>query len=181
MKKNIVTSVCNLICAVLLCALLITQFMPFWTCSGCKNHKDTEQTVSVAGYIWLPKHHTTLTKDMTDVYLDVYGEDYRDADGKKFKFTVNEILPYTITVFLGCVIGMVVCVLLRKKFVAGFIPLIAGIAGILGCTTYPAMQIGISLQAYFLTSIVVTVAAAFTLLIGLFDVVIKKLRKCSAV
>lgn len=163
MKKDRITTVCNLICAVLLLAMLITQFQPFWTCSNCKSHKEVDKEVSIAEYIWTPKHHKPITDDMTDHYRELLGEDYRDEKGKKFKFQPNDILPATVTVFLGSVVGILVCVLLRKKFFAPAIPLIVGIAGILGYTTYPALQIGHNWQTHLILAAVLAVIALIAL------------------
>lgn len=58
------------------------------------------------------------------------------------------------------------CVLLRKKFWVSAIPLVVGIAGVLGFTTCPALQIGKNAQIHLIIAIVVTVVAAISLILG---------------
>ena len=167
MKNEKWTSVCNLICVVLLIVVLVMQFQPFWTCPGCKTHKKVEKEVSIAEYIWTPKHHDSLTDEMTDYYREYYGPDYKDPiTGRKFKFVPNYILPAPLTVFLGCVVGIVGCVIFRKKFFMAGIPLVVGVAGMLGHLTYPAMMIGKDNQTHLILLIVVTAVAAISLIWG---------------
>ena len=166
MKKLTITSLCNFVCAVLLLATLVMQFQPFWTCEDCASHKGTTEDVSIAEYFWLPKHHDELTEDMTDLYKENYGKNYRDPNGKKFKFRPNEILLTALTAFVGSIAGIICCVLLRKKFWVAGIPLAVGIAGIVGFTTCPALQIGKNAQIHLIIAVAVTAVAAISLILG---------------
>ena len=166
MKKLTITSLCNFVCAVLLLVTLVMQFQPFWTCEDCKSHKDTTKDVSIAEYFWLPRHHDELAEDMTDLYKEIYGNNYRDPNGKKFKFRANEVLATALAASVGSVAGILCCVLLRKKFWVSAIPLAVGIAGVLGFTTCPALQIGKNAQIHLIIAIVVTVVAAISLILG---------------
>jgi len=167
MKKDRITTVCNLICAVLLLATLIMQFQPFWICTDCKTHKGVDKGVSIAEYIWIPKHHKPITDEMTDLYREVYGPDYKDpATGRKFSFKANYILPTVLTVFIGSIVGIAGCVIFRKKFFMAGIPLIVGIAGILGHLCYPALKVGQNMQTHLFLFVTVTVVAAIALILG---------------
>ena len=166
MKKDITTMICNLVCAVLLLATIVMMCQPFWTCSGCKTHKEVEKDVSVAEYMWIPKHHTPIAEDMTDYYKEIYGKNYRDAEGRKFKFKANEILPTMLTAFLGSIVGILGGIFLRKKFYVAVAPLVVGVAGIIGFTTCPALMIGKSTQAQLILAIVVAAAGLISLVIG---------------
>ena len=67
MKKINITTICNCVCALLLLATLVTQFLPYWTCAeNCKRHKEVEKSVSVAEYLWLPEHHAPLKNELTE-------------------------------------------------------------------------------------------------------------------
>lgn len=180
MKKLTITSLWNFVCALLLVVTLVMQFQPFWTCEDCKSHKDTTEDVSIAEYFWLPKHHDELTEDLTDHYKEIYGRNYRDANGKKFKFRANEILPTALTAFVGSVVGIVCCVLLRKKFWISAIPLVVGIAGIMGFTTCPALQIGKNAQTHLIIAVVVTAVAAISLILGAVLAILQKNKKAKA-
>lgn len=178
MKKERMISICNCVCALLLLATLVLQFQPFWTCTDCKTHKDVDKEVSIAEYIWLPKHHEPIADEMTDLYRDVYGPDYKDpATGRKFKFKANYILPSMLTVFLGSVVGIVGCVIFRKKFFLAGIPLIVGVAGILGHLSYPALQVGQNAQDHLTLFIIVTAVASVSLILGAVCAIRKKASK----
>lgn len=180
MKKEIMTSICNCVCALLLLATLVMQFQPFWTCTDCKTHKGVDKGVSIAEYIWIPKHHEPIADEMTDLYRDVYGPDYKDpATGRKFKFKANYILPAMLTVFIGCVVGIVGCVVFCKKFFLAGVPLIVGITGILGHLSYPALKVGQNAQTHLTLFIILTAVAAVSLVIGAIFFVPKKARKAA--
>ncbi len=167
MKKQIITSVCNFVCALLLVATLFMQFQPFWTCTDCKTHKGVDKEVSIAEYLWIPRHHEPIADEMTDLYRDIYGKDYKDpATGRKFKFKPNDILPAMLTVFLGSVIGIIGCVLFHKKFFLAVVPLAVGVAGILGHLSYPALKVGQNAQLHLILFGVVTAVAAAALAWG---------------
>ena len=167
MKKERMISLCNCVCALLLLATLVMQFQPFWTCSGCKSHKGVDKEVSIAEYLWIPKHHQPIADEMTDLYRDIYGSDYKDpATGKKFKFKANSILPATLTVFVGSIVGIVGCVIFRKKFFMSAVALVVGAAGIMGHLSYPALKVGHNAQTHLILLCVVTAAAAISLVFG---------------
>ena len=168
MKKYKITIVCNIVCALLLLATLITQFQPFWTCTDCKSHKDEDKVVSIAEYFWLPKHHEPIADEMTDLYREVYGSDYKDpATGRKFSFKPNYILPSVLTVFLGSIVGILGCVIFCKKFFMAGIPLLVGVAGIFGQLSYPALKVGINAQLHLILYIVVASVAFVSLVLGM--------------
>ena len=167
MKKERITSIFNCVCALLLLATLVVQFLPFWTCTGCKTHKDVEQGVSIAEYLWLPKHHTTLTNDLTEVYRDLYGQDYKDpVTGKKLTFKADYILPSVLTVFIGSIVGMALCVTQRKKFLVAAIPLVVGIFGASGYMMYPALKLGSNPGLHVALLVAVAAVAGIALIFG---------------
>ena len=178
MKKGILVTICNFVCAVLLIAVLVMQFQPFWTCSKCKTHKGVDKEVSIAEYMWIPKHHEPIADDMTDLYREYYGPDYKDpATGRKFSFKPNYILPAMLTVFLGSIVGIVCCVLFHKKFFLTAIPLIVGIAGMLGHLSYPALQVGHNASTHLLVFIIVTAVSAVCFLLSTILAILSKPRK----
>ncbi len=167
MKKELLTSICNFVCALLLIVTLVMQFQPFWICSDCKTHKDVDKEVSIAEYLMIPRYHEPIADEMTDLYRDIYGSDYKDpATGRKFKFKANDILPAMLTVLLGSVVGIIGCLIFHKKFFLAGVPLVVGIAGILGHLTYPALQVGRNTQTHLILFGVLTAVAAAALVVG---------------
>lgn len=173
MKKINITTICNCVCALLLLAALVTQFLPYWTCAeNCKKHKDVEKSVSVAEYLWLPEHHAPLKDELTELYRDIYGHDYKDpVTGKKLTFKADFIMPATLTIFLGSIAGIIFCVLYRKKFFTMAISVIVGIAGIIGFTSYPALTMNPVSSTYTIFFIALTAIAAISLIISLIPII----------
>ncbi len=178
MKKGKITSICNFVCALLLVVTLFMQFQPFWTCSDCKTHKDVDKEISIAGYLATPRYHEPIADEMTDLYREIYGKDYKDpSTGKKFKFKANDILPAMLTVLLGSVVGIVGCVLFHKRFFLAGVPLVVGVAGILGHLTYPALKVGHNAQTHLILFVVLTAVAAVSLVVGTIAAVQNKRAK----
>jgi len=179
MKNQKITALCNFVCAALLVVMLVMLFQPFWSCEDCKSHKDVKDEVSIAEYLWRPRQHDKLADDLTDYYKDIYGKNYRDASGKKFQFRANEILPSMLTAFLASAVGIICCVLLSKHFWVAAFPLVAGLGGILGFTTCPALQIGKNMQMHLIVAIVVSAVAAISLILGAVLASANKRRKAA--
>lgn len=179
MKNQKITALCNIVCAVLLVVMLVMLFQPFWSCEDCKSHKDAQDEVSIAEFLWRPKQHDKLADDLTDYYKEIYGRNYRDASGRKFQFRANEILPSMLTAFLASVVGIIFCVLLRKHFWTAAFPLVAGLGGILGFTMCPALLIGKNVQTHLIVAIVVSAVAAISLILGAVLAIANKRQKAA--
>ena len=177
MKSKKIISICNLICAVLLLSTLVLQFLPFWTCLDCKGHKDVEKDISLAEYVWLPGHHEGMAEQMTDLYKDTYGKNYRFPDGRKFKFQPNEVLPTALPGFLGSIFGVILCVLLRKKFFVAAIPLYVGISGIIGYTSCLALTVGMNVTLHLAMAVAVAAVGGLTFILGGILTLGKKAKK----
>ena len=176
MKYEKITGVCNLICAFLLLVTLVMQCQPYWICSDCDTHEGVDKGVSIAEYFWLPKHHEPITDEMDDLYKEIYGNNYRDENGRKLKFQPNEIMLTALPATLGSAIGIFACVLLRKKFFVSTIPVLVGVAGISGFSSCPALMVGTTCQSYLTLSIVVTAVGAVALLLSTVLFVVHKIK-----
>lgn len=178
MKELIKTRLVNCVCAIMLVLVLATQFLPFWNCTvDCKDHKDVEKTVSIAEYVWLPEHHKPITKGMTDVYLEAYGEDYIREDGKNFKFELNDIVAPLVVMFAGSIVGAVLCVMYSNHVAPAFIPLLVGGIGVYWYLTCPAMQVGQNWMLHFGVMALTAVVALASIVMHILDKV--KARKAS--
>lgn len=159
------TQLGNFVCAVMLLVVLVTQFLPFWKCTAaCKDHKETEKMVSIAEYVWLPEHHRPITKGMTDVYLDAYGQDYVDEDGKKYTFAVDDIVLPLVVIFLGSIAGTAMCVVFSHELAVPVLPLLIGSIGIYWYLSNPAMQAGY-IWGLHLMVLILTVLTSLSILI----------------
>lgn len=163
MKKAI--RIINYICVLIMIAVLVMQFMPFWTCPGCRNHTEPQQ-VSIVDYTWFPEHHKTITREMTDVYLEEYGEDYLDEKGKAYKFTVDDIVTGCVVVLISGAVGVFLCAILSKKAFVTWIPLLCGVTGVVDYLTMPAMKIGINNTAHLVVLAVLAVTALVGVVLG---------------
>jgi hypothetical protein len=169
MKNMNKTQLGNYICAVTLVLVLITQFLPFWLCTDCKDHKDANKVVSIAEYTWFPDHHKPITKGMTNVYLDEYGQDLEDENGKKYKFAVDDIVTPLVIVFLGSIIGAVVCTVFSKYTAPALIPLLVGGIGVYWYLTCPAMKVGANWPIHVVVAGLAALAALGVLVYGVLE------------
>ena len=168
MKKGNKMRLCNYICAFMCLLVLITQFLPFWDCTNCKTHKEVDKKISVAGYVWIPVNHKSITNDMTDVYLEEYGEDFKGEDGKKFKFVAKDIAGPCAFIFLGSIAGIVLAFVFTKRMFAQLLALSAGSWGIYWYLICPAMKVGANWKLHL-------AAMALAALAGLAAVVVNVL------
>lgn len=168
MKNINKMQVASMICAIMCLLLLITQFLPFWNCSNCKTHKDVDKQVSVAGYVWIPTNHKPITKEMTNVYLEEYGEDFEGEDGKRYKFAVNDIVVPCVIVFMGSLAGLVLNIAFSRRAIVNLIPLVAGSVGAYWYSTCPAMKVGANWQFHMFVAALTAIVALMCLLLNIF-------------
>ena len=165
MKKSasLFSYISNAVCFLLLLVMLGTQFMPFWLCEDCKNHEETKQ-VSIAEYTCFPKKHSPITKGMTEVYLNIYGQDLVDEKGKPFKFQPNDTVIPCVIIFAACILTVVMLIKKPRSPWVPVFPLAAGVGGVVGYLTTAALQAGQNWQLHLIVAIVLTVASGGTLL-----------------
>ena len=152
MKKINIKRLCNCLCGFMCLLMLITQFMPFWTCSNCKDHKEADKVVSIAEYTWLPDHHSPITKGMTAVYKEAYGADYTREDGKRFSFELNDIITPLVIILIGSVVGTVLGLAFSRKSIVSVITAIVGGVGTYWYFTCPAMHVGANWQIHLIVA-----------------------------
>ena len=178
MKQKNYIKILSFVLAALLLGLFVTQLLPFWNCSDCKTHPEGDKMLSIAEYILFPLDHKSLTNDMTDVYKAVFGEDLRDAQGKKWVFSVDEILICPLLVFVGCLLGIVLCLFIENKLYGIIAGTVAGIAGVLGYLMYLPLQVGPDWQLHLavagVVAAVAVVSLTYTILLRVKAVLAKK-------
>ena len=167
MKKLGKNQIGNLICALMCVLVLVTQFLPFWNCTNCKTHKEEDKLVSVAEYIWIPVNHTPITKGMTDVYYEVFGDGLVDASGKPYKFSVNDIFGPCVVTFVGSLVGILLVALFSRRAIVGLATLVVGCSTARWYLICPAMQVGQNWHVHLAVGILAAVVAGVVILINL--------------
>lgn len=145
MKTNIVKYL-SFALAVLILALLVMQFLPFWTTE--------KETVSIGGYIWMPNEHKSVTKLFK-----------AELDDKKFD-PVRIVLWPVLTLVLG-VAGMILCFLKKDTLLPYIMAMCCGLTGMLTYLTHPVYQWGANWIVHLVIAIVVLVAGAAGLVLKL--------------
>jgi len=144
--KNRVT-ICNLICVVLLLALVAVQlFLPYWSYE--KNDETVE--VSLGEYVWFVKDHRTMTNDFKDVY------------GKDFKVDVVAYPHLYMLLIAG--FGVVFCLLKYYSKVPILFGLVDGIMAVYYFSTNPVLQSGATWYMSLIVGIPLILLALFSLL-----------------
>ena len=171
MKKNNLVSISNIVCTVLILLLVATQFLPFWSCTGCKNHEDG--MISISEYLWHTEDHTPVTKNMTDVYQDYFGGNLKDENGKTWKFEANDVVTIPLIVVIASVVAVVGLVLKPKKILSTLAAFIGGVVGTFGYMTNLALQAGQNWVLHLVLAIFVTAASGTFLAIAAYKLIRK--------
>lgn len=144
MKRNTIspTKTINIVCAVLMLALLVCQFIPFWSVG--------EQYVSIGGYVWFPEDHGDLT-----VHLQ---ESLNNSD-----FTAGSIVWIHLIMLLVSAAGFAFCLKNSDAVWPAVFPAVCGVVGICGYITQPVLQMGAAWPLHLVLSIVTLVLAVVSL------------------
>lgn len=145
MKRNKIdlTRVINIACAVLMLALLICQFVPFWSLG--------DQQASIGGYIWFPEHHGDLTAHFQKTLNDR-------------AFDAGDIVGTNIMIIVASVIGVIFCLKNAEDAWPAIFPAVCGIAGLYGCIAKPVFRLGAMWPLHLVLSIVMLALAVVSLL-----------------
>lgn len=131
-------SMCNLICVILLVAIIVIQLcVPFYKYYGTikvnKKNTDAVLTASYGSVVWFPKEDgyksliDGFKKDDMFGSVNKYGEEYGKVNNRKLKFNPDELgYPHFYTVVLTG-FSLALFLLKRKSFVPSALSLAAGI------------------------------------------------------
>ena len=117
---NLTTTI-NLVCAILMLALLICQFVPFWSLDG--------REVSIGGYIWFPSDN--------DDFTAYFQEWLNDGD-----FYSGSIVGINVLIMLACAAGFVFCIKNSEELWPIVFPAACGILGLYQYLAIPVFQLG---------------------------------------
>ena len=139
----------NYICALLMLVLLVTQFLPFWTCHCAKKCGEEGKELSVSSYVWFPKDHAKgITKDFDELIS---------------KFELNDVILTPVVILVCSVLGIFFCIIKAKNPLMGIFPFLAGLAGTFGYLTNPVLKAGMNWQIHLIASIAVLAASLVVL------------------
>lgn len=162
LKKNYKV-ICNVVCAVLMLALLVLQFLPnYWTCQNDRPDKDGNyktDSASLQGYMWMPTEHKLLGNHFEDLY------------GKNFELNQVVLMPVVTLAFSA--IGAVLALVNRRTKVTGKLGILVGAVGAYGYLSHPIFR----MNALWIVHLVVCVVMA---LVGLTSAVVSIVSKRSA-
>ncbi len=145
MRKNTnLTRICNIICAVLAFALIVCQFLPFWTTTT------TGDSISIQEYTWLPHHNKDLDKD----FKTIIGKDYG----------INDVVLMPIIALAVGAMCIVFSILWPKKCVTMFCPLLVGIMATYHYLLNPAYQLGAGWQIHLVLGVGILLASIIPLI-----------------
>lgn len=162
LKKNY-KIICNVVCAVLMVALLVLQFLPgYWSQKSDtpdKNGNYITDTTSLQGYIWMPEKYEVLDEYFKDLY------------GKKFE--LNQIILMPVVSLVFGTIGAVLALAKRRNKTTSKLGVLVGVIGVYGYLSHPIFQ----LNAMWIAHLVICILIA---LVGLTSVVISVMEKSAA-
>ena len=132
--------------AIVILALLVMQFLPFWTTE--------KETVSINDYLWMPNEHKSVTKLFK-----------AELDDKKFD-PIKIVLWPVLTLVLG-VAGIILCFIKKDTLLPYLMTILCGLAGMLTYLTNPVYQWGANWIVHLIVAIVVLVAGVAGLVLKL--------------
>ena len=145
MKTNIVKYL-SFALAIVILALLVMQFLPFWTTE--------KETVSINDYLWMPNEHKSVTKLFK-----------AELDDKKFD-PIKIVLWPVLTLVLG-VAGIILCFIKKDTLLPYLMTILCGLTGTLTYLTNPVYQWGANWIVHLIVAIVVLVAGVAGLVLKL--------------
>jgi hypothetical protein len=92
-----------------------------------------------------------------------------DENGKKYKFAVDDIVTPLVIVFLGSIIGAVVCTVFSKYTAPALIPLLVGCIGVYWYLICPAMKVGANWPIHMVAAGLAALAALGVLVYGVLE------------
>ena len=128
--NNKITKIFCIATAVLLIALFVFQFLPFWTVE--------DKTISMNGYIWFPEKNGAISAEFKGIMRDGGYLPDKNAEQNWINWLVLWPVMQTIFILLGTLLHI-------KAKGHGFMllfPIACGVSGILGFTRHPILQMG---------------------------------------
>lgn len=150
-KQDLTVRILNYICTAFSLVLLALQFLPFWGCFQCSTCGEGK-VISIMEYVWFANNHSDgLTAILKNYYIP--------------GFMAMDVVGTAVLIQL-CSIGAVILSVLRPtKASTALLPMIAGIAGVVGYLA-PAYQLGQNWQLHLALGAVTAVCSLAVLLVA---------------
>ena len=136
-KKYPSVTLCNAACAILMVALLILQFTPFWELGG--------QQISIGGYIWFPGSHEELTAH----FQEIVAPDFK-VDSLVLSSLIQLLLPAA---------GIGLLIYNRESIFVPVCTAVCGAGTIWSFLSKAAFRLGNNWYLYLVLGIILIVAA----------------------
>ena len=141
MSDSKVTKWMQISCAVMLAALIMLQFAPFWQVGD-----EAGSSASINAYVWFPENNKDVGK-----YLE----------GAIEGFTINSIVPANVLVWVLGVAGVILACVQNGHVVTSLVHLAAGACGAWGYLTLPALQLGSGWVLHLIVSVALAAAGVY--------------------
>lgn len=120
-------SVMNIVCAVLMLALLVMQFTPFW------QYGEDGATASIGGYIWFPTENAEV-----ESYLKA------NVDG----FAIDQLVAVAVLILVLSAAGAALCLIKPQMAVTPVVTMACGLLGMYAYLAKPALRLGMHWGLY---------------------------------
>ncbi len=158
------TMVCNLILVVLMVALLVMQFLPFWHYKSTNTDLEpTEGNISIQQYIWL---RATYKLEGVDKW---FVSETREVTGESIKMDVAEANDLVTGPALGLFIGLFGIALCFFKNDKKYPPIFAAgcaLANLYGYLTQPVLHLNPIWYAHLAIVCLILVVVVLTYILG---------------
>lgn len=155
MLKNNYKVICNIVCAVLVLALLVLQFLPgYWTCQKTKPEEDgtyKTEAPSLQLYMWAPSEFSTLEKNFDKQFGD--------------ELIMNDVVMMPVIALVFGVLCILFSVIRSQKSWVAIFPAFVGGFGVYGYLCYPIFQMN-NMWVIHLMLCVLIFAVAITAIIA---------------
>ena len=113
-----------IVCAVLMLAVLVLQFTPFWHIG----EGEEQQDVSIGAYVWFPSDHKEV---------DTYMKEQVSSD-----YTISGVVGIHSLVLVLSAVGLVLCLIKPTMPVTPVVVIGSGLSGLAGCLGMKAFLLG---------------------------------------
>ena len=113
-----------IVCAVLMLAVLVLQFTPFWHIG----EGEEQQDVSIGAYVWFPTDHKEV---------DTYMKEQVSSD-----FNISGVVGVHSLVLVLSAAGLVLCLIKPAMPVSPVLVMGSSVSGLVGCLGMKAFQLG---------------------------------------
>lgn len=172
MKSKSMIRIANIIVSVLMLALIVMLFMPYW-------HTGT-QSVSINGYTWMPDNYPELQEYFVEDAIDKGLLEVDDPNDyvveDEAKLLINGIVTAPVMILVLGVLTVVMCCIKSKSVFASVVALVTGGIGGYRFATNAQLAYG-SLHTVML---VLLIAAAVVGLAGVVIAIVAKAKKSLA-